>query len=62
MPTIQANKFPPHGDPETAPPVLNRRGFLKHGSRALGASLATLVLCDLAELMELAEAAGLSPQ
>ena len=62
MPTIQANNLPPHGDQETALPVLNRRGFLKHGSRALGASLATLVLCDLAELMELAEAAGLSPQ
>jgi Fe-S-cluster-containing dehydrogenase component len=62
MPTIQANNLPPHGDQETPLPVLNRRGFLKHGSRALGASLATLVLCDLADLMQFAQAAGLTPQ
>lgn len=62
MPTIPANNLPPPGDQETAPPALNRRGFLKHGSRALGASLATLVLCDLAELIQFAQAAGLAPQ
>lgn len=62
MPTIPANNLPPSGDPEIAPPALNRRGFLKQGSRALGASLATLVLCDLAELMQFAQATGLTPE
>lgn len=62
MPTTPAKNRPPGGDQEGADLCAGRRAFLKHGARALGASVATLVVCDLSELLEIAEATDSSPQ
>ncbi len=58
--TTPTNSSQPPGDPQAGAGSTSRRRFLKEGVRAAGASVATLVLCDLAELTAVAKAAGLA--
>jgi len=58
MLTNQMNDQPEGLNGETCAPVCDRRGFLRRGVGALGASVAALVILDLGELKALAQKAG----
>lgn len=57
MPTIPANNLQESEERGTPQSPTSRREFLRHGARALGAGVATLVICDLTDLVEWAEGA-----
>lgn len=60
MRTTQVNNPVPGSDGQEQGPLSSRRDFIGQGARALGTGVAALVLCDLAELTEYAEASGLT--
>ncbi len=56
-----ANDSPtPQADPHAGESRGTRRAFIKHGARALGAGVATFVICDIGALTKAAEQAGLA--
>ena len=62
MPTTPASD--PTGNElwTTSKPTASRRTFLRQGTRTVGASVVALVLCDVADLLEYAEASGTPAQ
>ncbi len=62
MPTAPVNDRRSQADRRSARPSLTRRKFVKDGAGVFGASVVALVICDLADLVQWAEGAGLSTQ
>ncbi len=62
MPTTPASDSDCGGCHACTPNDGTRRDFLKQGAKALGASVATIVLCDMTDLTKIAEASGATPR
>jgi tetrathionate reductase subunit B len=62
MPTTPASDRSSNDDRTSSPPTASRRTFLGHGARTVGASVVALVLCDIGDLLEFAEASGTPTQ